>query len=103
MVSPTPITVRQLELADVHRSSLLLVMEPSHIHWMQRRLPEALPIACSLKRAVQQLPMVSGSTLDERSPHSTWSPMSSNHGRKSSTRVPESNRYSMRASTNSAG
>ena len=29
---------RQLELADVHRSSLLLVMEPSHIHWMQRRL-----------------------------------------------------------------
>lgn len=57
---------RQLELADVRRSSLLLVMEPSHIHWMQRRLPEALPIACSLKRAVQQLPMVSGSTLDER-------------------------------------
>ena len=61
-----PHRARQLELADVHRSSLLLVMEPSHIHWMQRRLPEALPIACSLKRAVQQLPMVSGSTLDER-------------------------------------
>ena len=87
----------------MHRSSLLLVMEPSHIHWMQRRLPEALPIACSLKRAVQQLPMVSGSTLDERVAALDLVSMSSNHGRKSSTRVPESNRYSMRASTNSAG
>ncbi|MEM8707664.1 MAG: low molecular weight phosphatase family protein [Actinomycetota bacterium] len=57
---------RQLELDDVERSSLLLVMEPSHIHWMRRRLPEALPITSSLKRAVQQLPLVAGATLDDR-------------------------------------
>lgn len=57
---------RQLELSDVERSSLLLVMEPSHIHWMRRRLPEALPIASSLKRAVQELPTAPGATLDDR-------------------------------------
>ena len=57
---------RQLEPVDVRRSSLLLVMEPSHIHWMRRRLPEALAIASSLKRAVQELPNAPGVTLDDR-------------------------------------
>ena len=57
---------RQLSAADVDASSVLLVMEPSHIHWMRRRLPTALPRAASLRRVVRDLPAVSGTTLAER-------------------------------------
>ena len=41
-------------------------MEPSHIHWMRRRLPEALPIAGMLRKVVRDLPALPGTTLDER-------------------------------------
>ena len=57
---------RQIDMADVESSDLLLIMEPSHLHWMRRRLPEALPLATSLRRAVQELPTASGATLAER-------------------------------------
>lgn len=57
---------RQVSIDDVDASSLLLVMEPSHIHWMRRRLPEALPIAGMLRKVVRDLPGLPGSTLDER-------------------------------------
>lgn len=57
---------RQIETADVEASDLLLIMEPSHLHWMRRRLPEALPLAASLRRIVRDLPSVPGETLAER-------------------------------------
>ena len=57
---------RQIGPGDVDASDLLLIMEPSHIHWMRRRLPEALPITASLRRAVRDLPGVSGASLPER-------------------------------------
>jgi protein-tyrosine-phosphatase len=56
---------RQLDLAEVRRSSLLLTMEPSHHQWMRRRLPEALPIAGSLRRVVRDLANYDGD-LDQR-------------------------------------
>jgi len=56
---------RQLDAAEVRRSSLLLTMEPSHHQWMRRRLPEALPLAGSLRRMARDLSSVSGS-LSER-------------------------------------
>lgn len=57
---------RQIEAADVAASDLLLIMEPSHLHWMRRRLPEALPLAASLRRMVRDLPAAPGTTLAER-------------------------------------
>jgi protein-tyrosine-phosphatase len=57
---------RQIDSADVATSDLLLIMEPSHLHWMRRRLPTALPLATSLRRAVRDLPAVEGSTLADR-------------------------------------
>ncbi len=57
---------RQVGPADVTASDLLLIMEPSHLHWMRRRLPEALPFATSLRRAVRDLPSASGTTLADR-------------------------------------
>jgi len=53
-------------MSDVAASSLLLVMEPSHIHWMRRRLPEALPITGMLRKVVHDLPSMAGATLRER-------------------------------------
>jgi len=57
---------RQLSTADVAASSVLLTMEPSHQSWMRRRLPEALPLAGSLRRVVRDLPDAPGGTLAER-------------------------------------
>ncbi|MEM9202009.1 MAG: hypothetical protein AAGC53_10130 [Actinomycetota bacterium] len=57
---------RQLSSRDVAESSLLVIMEPSHQHWMRRRLPDALPIAASLRRVVRDLPTAPGPTLAER-------------------------------------
>ena len=57
---------RQIEAADVAASDLLLIMEPSHLHWMRRRLPEALPLAASLRRMARDLPTAPGTTLAER-------------------------------------
>ena len=57
---------RQIAAGDVDASDLLLIMEPSHIHWMRRRLPDALPIAASLRRAVRDLPTAPGATLADR-------------------------------------
>ena len=57
---------RQIGMADVETSDLLLIMEPSHLHWMRRRLPEALPMAASLRRAVRDLPHAPGDSLAER-------------------------------------
>ena len=57
---------RQVSVSDVDASSVLLLMEPSHIHWMRRRLPEALPIAASMRRAVRDLPVVAGASLADR-------------------------------------
>lgn len=54
---------RQLDGREVEASTLLLVMEPSHVHWMRRRLPEALPKTASLRRAVRDLPSAAGDTL----------------------------------------
>ena len=39
MDSQTVPPVAQIEAADVAASDLLLIMEPSHLHWMRRRLP----------------------------------------------------------------
>lgn len=52
---------RQLDAAEVRRSSLLLTMEPSHHQWMRRRLPQALPIAGSLRRLARDLSAHPGS------------------------------------------
>lgn len=57
---------RQVSTADVAESAALLVMEPSHVQWMRRRLPEALPIAGMLRKVVRDLPSASGSTLGQR-------------------------------------
>ncbi|MEM9465679.1 MAG: hypothetical protein AAGA90_09920 [Actinomycetota bacterium] len=57
---------RQIGPVDVETSDLLLIMEPSHLHWMRRRLPAALPLATSLRRAAVELPGADGSTLAER-------------------------------------
>lgn len=57
---------RQIDMADVESSDLLVIMEPSHLHWMRRRLPEALPFAMSLRRAVRDLPSAAGDTLADR-------------------------------------
>ena len=57
---------RQITGVDVEASDLLLIMEPSHLHWMRRRLPEALPMAASLRRIVRDLPAAPGATLADR-------------------------------------
>lgn len=57
---------RQVTTNDVDASAVLLVMEPSHVHWMRRRLPEALPIAGMLRKVTRDLPAMAGTTLDER-------------------------------------
>lgn len=47
---------RQLRGADAAGADLVVVMEPLHLLWMRRNLPEAAPITGSLRRLARDLP-----------------------------------------------
>ena len=46
---------RQFRAVDAAEADLVLVMEPLHLHWMRRNLPEAAPITGSLRRLARDL------------------------------------------------
>lgn len=46
---------RQFRAADAAEADLVVVMEPLHLHWMRRNLPEAAPITGSLLRLARDL------------------------------------------------
>ena len=46
---------RQFRAADAAEADLVVVMEPLHLHWMRRNLPEAAPITGSLRRLARDL------------------------------------------------
>ena len=46
---------RQFRGTDAVEADLVVVMEPLHLSWMRRNLPEAAPIAGSLRRLAQDL------------------------------------------------
>jgi len=50
----------QLEEPDVERSSLIVAMEPMHIHWMQRTHPQGIHKTGSLARVSRGLPAYAG-------------------------------------------
>ncbi len=47
---------RQFRGTDAAEADLVVVMEPLHLRWMRRNLPEAAPITGSLHRLVRDLP-----------------------------------------------
>ena len=47
---------RQFRAADAAETDLVVVMEPLHLQWMRRNLPEAAPITGSLRRLARDLP-----------------------------------------------
>ena len=47
---------RQLRGADAAEADLVVVMEPLHLHWMRRNVPEAMPVTGSLRRLARDLP-----------------------------------------------
>ena len=53
---------RQFRATDAAEADLVVVMEPLHLHWMRRNVPEAAPITGSLRRLARDLaPPQSGS------------------------------------------
>ena len=46
---------RQFRDSDAAEADLVVVMEPLHLHWMRRNLPEAAPITGSLRRLARDL------------------------------------------------
>ena len=46
---------RQFRAADAAEADLVVVMEPLHLHWMRRNLPEAAPVTGSLRRLARDL------------------------------------------------
>ena len=47
---------RQFRDTDAAAADLVVVMEPLHLRWMRRNLPEAAPITGSLRRLARDLP-----------------------------------------------
>ena len=45
----------QFRAADASAADLVVVMEPLHLHWIRRNIPEAAPITGSLRRLVTDL------------------------------------------------
>ena len=56
---------RQLTARHVEKADLVVVMEPDHVAWMRRRLPEGSSRTATLKRLVRELGSTSGG-LSER-------------------------------------
>ena len=54
---------RQFIFSDAAEADLVVVMEPLHLRWIRRNLPEAAPITGSLRRLARDLPPP-GSALD---------------------------------------
>ena len=46
---------RQFRATDAAEADLVVVMEPLHLHWMRRNIPEATPITGSLRRLARDL------------------------------------------------
>ena len=46
---------RQFRATDASEADLVVVMEPLHLHWMRRNVPEAAPITGSLRRLARDL------------------------------------------------
>ena len=46
---------RQLRAVDAAEADLVVVMEPLHLHWIRRNLPDAAPITGSLRRLSRDL------------------------------------------------
>ena len=46
---------RQFRVADASAAELVVVMEPLHLHWIRRNIPEAAPITGSLRRLARDL------------------------------------------------
>ena len=46
---------RQFRGGDASAADLVVVMEPLHLHWIRRNLPEAVPITGSLRRLARDL------------------------------------------------
>ena len=51
---------RQFRAADAAVADLVVVMEPLHLVWMRRNVPEAAPITGSLRRLARELAPASG-------------------------------------------
>ena len=57
---------RQFRGTDAAEADLVVVMEPLHLRWMRRNLPDAAPITGSLRRLARDLaPPQSESDADE--------------------------------------
>ena len=57
---------RQLRSHDADEADLVVVMEPLHLRWIRRSLPEAAPIAGSLRRLARHLaPPPAGADADD--------------------------------------
>ena len=57
---------RQLTRSDIARADLIVAMEPDHIRWVRKQLPEGAGHTACLKRLVRDLPQASGRTIPER-------------------------------------
>jgi len=51
---------RQLDEGEIARADLLVVMEPSHVHWVRRKHPDGAERTATLKRLVRDLPTTTG-------------------------------------------
>lgn len=47
---------RQFRASDASAADLVVVMEPMHLIWVRRELPEAAPVTGSLRRLARDLP-----------------------------------------------
>ena len=47
---------RQFRAADAAEADLVVVMEPLHLHWIRRNIPEAMSATGSLRRLARDLP-----------------------------------------------
>ena len=54
---------RQFRAADASAADLVVVMEPLHLHWMRRNIPEAAPITGSLRRLARDLAPPQGGSV----------------------------------------
>ncbi|MDH4168394.1 MAG: hypothetical protein OEW42_02290 [Acidimicrobiia bacterium] len=72
---------RQLDEQQVAGADLLVVMEPSHVHWIRRKHPEGADRAATLKRLVRDLPTTDG-PLPRRIQASNWAASRSSHGKR---------------------
>ena len=56
---------RQFRTTDAAEADLVVVMEPLHLHWMRRNVPEAAPITGSLRRLARDLAPPQGGPADQ--------------------------------------